>query len=100
MIFFLVYLVQLWVYLCGVAREEWGGCEWMALAWNGDVPLVGATGAIIRCHAVETSVFFFAPYIPTTYPYHLSFSARLSLEEKEPHFPSPSPLFEEMFAEM
>lgn len=23
--FFLVYLVQLWVYLCGVAREEWGG---------------------------------------------------------------------------
>lgn len=79
----------------------WGGKRRVgrALAWNGNVPLVGATGAITLCHAIETSVFFFALYIPTTYPYHLSFQSGSRLK-RERHFPSPSSLFEEMFAEM
>lgn len=77
----------------GWQEKSGGGCGWMALAWDGDVPLVTATAAaIILCHAVETSIFFFAPYIPTTYPYHLSFQpgSRLKMER---HFPSPSPHF-------
>lgn len=96
-VFFLVHLVQLSLYLCRVGWQEksgrGGGFECMALAWNGDVPLVGVTGAIILCHAVETSVLSFAPYISTTFPYHLSFSARLSLDEGRDTIPIPLPPF-------
>lgn len=74
----------------GGKRRVGGGCEWMALAWNGDVPLVGVPIAICLCHAIETGVFFLARYVPTTFPYHLIFQ-QASRFKRERRFPNPLP---------